>query len=112
VSLAITGSVPGRCSELTCLCKRILRPSAHLAGRGLFTVPEKSLPSTFMVTFVAARDPALLGNANPPRATMAARTNRSLEVDAHLICDVETRPDDATGPASPAEGGSRRGAER
>ena len=64
MSLAITGSVLGFCCEPTCLIKRILRPSTHLAGRGLFTLPEKSLPSTLMVTVVLARVcPALLGAA-------------------------------------------------
>ena len=61
VSLAITGSVLGFCCEPTCLIKRILRPFTQLP-RGLCTVPEKSLPSTLMVTFVSARVwPALLG---------------------------------------------------
>jgi len=57
----------------------------------LFTVPEKSLPSTFMVTVVLARGaPALLGAAIPPSATRATSINRSFGFkDAHLICDVK-----------------------
>jgi len=91
VSLAITGSVAGRCRPLVCLSKTILRPSAHLPGRGLLTVPEKSLPSTLMVTFVLARVcPALLGAAIPPRATRAASGKTSFGFkEALLICVVK-----------------------
>ncbi len=91
MSLAITGSVLGCCFEPVCLNRTTLRPSAHLRGRGLLTNPEKSLPSTFMVTVVLARVvPALLGIAIPPRTITATSANRSFVFkDAHPICDVK-----------------------